>query len=179
MPMRDGAGSFQLDNPDDGTPIKEMFNFQHSLVLITEKFTYEVQLADQIDPKRSNPNLPHNVQRKLFDYGIHSEPLAKILLQAKTLFKEGHLAVDVEAAQKLALDTLKEFAAMDHTAKGFKDLEKIEIEKVEKANQQPRSVSLPSVGGVDTYCKTFAQKAHHFDKGMLSIARLFIPNAKN
>jgi hypothetical protein len=179
MPMRDGGGSFELDNPDDGTPIKEMFAFPDCLVLITEKCTYEVQTADQIDPERTNPDLPHNVQRKLFDYGIHSEALGKILLQARTLFKKDFLSIDVEAAQKLALDALKEFAAMDQTAKGFKDLEKIAIEKAEKTNQQPRSFSLPSISGVDTHCKTFAQKAHHFDKAMLSIARLFIPTATN
>lgn len=179
MPTRDGGGSFQLDNPDDGTPIKEMFTFRDCLVLITEKCTYEVQLADKIDPERTNPNLPHNVQRKLFEYGIHSEPLGKILLQARTLFKEGRLPIDLEVAQKLALEAFQEFAAMDHVATGFKNLEKIAIEKAANASQQPRSISLPSIGGVDTHCKTFAQKAHHFDKAMLSIVRLFITTATN
>lgn len=179
MPMRDGGGSFQLNNPDDGTPIKEMFTLRDRLVLITEKCTYEIQTAVQIDPKRINPDLPHNFQRKLFDYGIHSEALSKILLQAKMLFKEGHLSIDLDGAQLLALDALKEFSAMDHTAAAFKEAEKTAIERAEKANPQSRSFSIPSIGGVDTYCKTFAQKAHHFDKAMLSIARLFIPAATN
>jgi hypothetical protein len=179
MPMRDGAGSFELNNPDDGTPIKEMFTFKDRLLLVTEKCTYEIQTADQIDPKRSNPNLPHHVQRKIFDHGIGSEALSKILLQARTLFKDGFLPIDVEAAQKLAVEALKEFDAMDHTAKEFKDQEKLAIEGAEQATQQPRSLSLPSIGGVDTHCKTFAQKAHHFGKATLAIARLFIPAATN
>jgi hypothetical protein len=177
MPMRDGGGSFSIDNPDDGTPIKEMFSLKHRLLLITEKSTYEVQLADQIDPERKNPNLPHNVQRKLFDYGIQSDALSNILLQSRTLFKEGHLPIDVEAAQNLALEALAEFSAMDQTAKTFKDLEKAAIERAEKGSPHVRSVSLPSIGGVDTHCKTFAQKAHHFGRALLSIARLFLPDA--
>src|SRR3954452_22744451 len=88
MPMRDAAGSFELNNPDDGPPIKEMFSLKDRLLLITEKGTYEVQLADQIDPKRVNPNFPHNVQRKIFDHGISSQALSKILLQARVLFKK-------------------------------------------------------------------------------------------
>lgn len=179
MPARDGAGSFELDNPDDGTPIREMFTFRDRLVLITEKCTYEMQTADQVDPARANPGLPHNFQSKLFDHGIHSQALRKILLQGKALFQKDHLPIDLGAAQSLTIDALKEFAAMDEAATAFGKLESAAIERLEKANPQARSFSIPTIGGVDTFCKTFAQKAHHFDKALLSIARLFIPTATN
>ena len=78
--MRDGGGSFSLENPDDGTPIKEMFSLKDRLLMITDKFTYEIQVADQIDPQRTNPGLPHNIRRKLFDFGIQSEAIRKILI---------------------------------------------------------------------------------------------------
>jgi hypothetical protein len=32
---------------------------------------------------------------------------------------------------------------------------------------------------VDSHCKTFAQKAHHFGKALLSITRMFYPEASN
>jgi hypothetical protein len=179
MPMRDGAGSFDLNYPDDGTPIKEMLSFQDRLLLITEKCTYEVVLADQIDPERTNPQLPHNTQRKLLDYGIGSVPLRKILLQARTLFKEGFLSVDIKAAQELALTALVEFDALEQTVSAFKDLEKAAIDRAEKRKPHPRSFSLPSTGGVDAHCKTFAQKAHYFGRSMLMTARLFLPDATN
>jgi hypothetical protein len=179
MPMRDGGGSFKIENPDDGTPIKDMISLKDRLLFITEKCTYELRTADQIDPQRLNPNLPHNVQRKLFDLGIHSEALTKTFLQASMLFKEGFLPLDVLAAQRLALEALTEFDAMDRTMKEFKGMEKSAIERAEKGNSQQRSVSLPSIGGVDTHCKTFAQKAHYFSRAMLSLAHLFIPDATN
>ena len=179
MPMRDGGGSFDIDNPDDGTPIKEMFSFRERLLLIPEKCTYEVQLADQIDPDRKNPNLPHNVQRKLFDLGINSEALCKILLQANALFKQGLLPIDLDAAKALAMDALTEFVSMYRVAQEFKELERIEVEKYEKGRHQPRSVSLPSIGGIDAHCTTFAQKAHYFGRAMISLSRLFIRDAGN
>jgi hypothetical protein len=119
MPLRDSAGSFELDNPDDGTPIRETLSLNDSLLIFTDKCTYEVQLADQIDPKRTNPNLPHNVRRKLLDYGIQSEFVCKILLQAKVLFQKNILPVDTARALELSLDALKELIAMDLCRRHF------------------------------------------------------------
>ncbi|WP_179104931.1 hypothetical protein, partial [Burkholderia pseudomallei] len=51
---RDYGGSFTLNNLDDGTPIKEMLSLGKYLYLITEKCTYRVQMADQVDPERKN-----------------------------------------------------------------------------------------------------------------------------
>ncbi|WP_155524411.1 hypothetical protein [Burkholderia sp. PAMC 28687] len=37
MPIRDAGGRFTLNNPDDGTPMKEMFKLDDGLLMITEK----------------------------------------------------------------------------------------------------------------------------------------------
>jgi hypothetical protein len=179
MAMRDGGGSFKIENPDDGTSIKEMISLEDRLIMITEKCTYEMRTADQIDPDRLNPNLPHNVQRKLFDLGIRSEALVKTFLQANMLCKKGCVPLDVLTAQRLALEALTEFDAMDRTAKEFKNLEASAIERADKGNSQQRSISLPSISGVDTHCKTFSQKAHFFSRALLSLVQLFIPDASN
>jgi hypothetical protein len=180
MPTRDAAGSFELDNPDDGTPIKEMLSLKGGLLLITEKCIYQVQLADQIDPKRTNPNLPHNVRRKLFDHGTNSELLCNTLLLAKVMFrKEFQTKLDIEKAMSLALDALGEIVSMDQEAKDFKAAENKAMEKTVLVKQQARSFALPSLGNVDGNCKTFTQKAHHFGGALLKIVRLFYPEAKN
>ena len=62
---RDFAGSFSLNNPDDGTPIKEMLSLGTYLYIITEQCTYRVQMADQIDPGRKNSALAPVFQQKL------------------------------------------------------------------------------------------------------------------
>jgi hypothetical protein len=140
MPIRDGAGSFALDDPADGTAIKEMLSLPDRMLLVTEKCTYEVKLADQIDPKRTNPNLPHNVRRKILDYGINSEELCKTLLQAKALFKDGFLNVDVKTAMTLTANALENFAAMDRSVKEFAGLQDDALEQLAQIKQQPRSV---------------------------------------
>jgi len=180
MPTRDAAGSFELDNPDDGTPIKEMLSLKGSLLLVTEKCTYQIRLADQIDPQRTNPNIPHNVRRKLFDYGTNSEMLCKTLMVAKVMFrKELQPHLDIEKAMSLALDALGEIVSADQAAQEFIAVEKATIEKVALTKQQARSFALPSIGNVEAHCKTFTQRAHHFGGALLKIVRLFYPDAKN
>jgi hypothetical protein len=179
MPMRDAAGSFTIDNPEDGTPIREMFALKRRFLLMTEKCTYELQLADSIDPERTNPDLPHNVRRKLVDYGVAAAPLRKTVLQAKALFRDGFLPIDIHAAQDLAVDALLEFAAMDRLTDEFRKLESTAIERAAEGASQPRSWGIPSVGQTHSHCRTFTQKAHHFNLALLSIARLFLPAAKN
>jgi hypothetical protein len=179
MPVRDAGGSFTLDNPDDGTPIKEMFSLKDRLLLVTEKCTYEVQMADQIDPKRTNPNLPHNVHRKLFDHGVNSEVLGKTLLQANNLFKDGFLKVDIRTAMSVTLDALNAFLALDKCFNEFASAENEAIAGASLVTQQGFSFALPAIGNIDQHCKTFNQKAHHFGKALLSLARLFYPSISN
>jgi hypothetical protein len=104
MPQRDAAGRFEINNPDDGTPIKEMFALGGALLFITEKCTYRMQVADQIDPERKNPALPHNVTQKIFDHGISSEILCNTLLLARVMFRKEMLKIDIDRAMQLAFD---------------------------------------------------------------------------
>lgn len=179
MPMRDAAGSFTLDNPEDGTPISAMLSLNERLLAVTERCTYEVQLADQIDPNRTNPNLPHNVRRKLFDYGVGSVALQKILVQAHALLKKDILKSDVERAVAFTFEAFNAFAALDSCRDEFAKLEGSAIETYSGTSQQSRSIGLPSVCNVEQYCLTFTQKAHHFGKALLSLSRHFYPQVSN
>lgn len=119
IPNRDKGQGFTLNNPDDGTPIREMFTLNDGLLMITEKCTYRVQLADQIDPERKNPGLPPNFQQKLFDHGIHSDLLCRTLLQAKVLFRKEFQAIDVGRAMQLAFDAVADLIAAQDVALSF------------------------------------------------------------
>ena len=46
---------FTLKNPDDGSPIREQIAIGNRLLSITERCTYAIQMADQIDPGRTEP----------------------------------------------------------------------------------------------------------------------------
>src|ERR1700730_12656307 len=115
IPNRDYGGSFKLDNPDDGTAITEVVRVDDGLLMVTQKCTYRVRVADQIDPERKNPALPHNFQQKLFDHGISSELLCRTLLQAKVMFRKEFQTIDVQRAMQLSFDALSDLVSMHET----------------------------------------------------------------
>jgi hypothetical protein len=171
---------FTLNNPDDGTPVKELFKLNEELLLIiTEKFTYGLQVADQIDPDRTNPDLAPNFQQKLFDHGINSDLLCRTLLHAKVLFRKEFQSIDVEQAKQLAFDALSDLVAMQDAAEAFRSAEQAEIQRVEALEQKDRSQTLPAVGTVRSHCKGFMQKGDHCGSELLNIVRLFYPELKD
>ena len=170
---RDYGGMFSVKNLDDGSPIVEQVVLGGRLLLITEKCTYAVQMADQIDPGRTNPALPHNFQQKLFDYGVDSELLCRSLLHAKVMFRKEFQKIDIERARQLSFDFLSELLAMDEAARNFQAAEAAAIEKARRHSLADGSLALPAVGNVRTLCKTFAQKADHGAGALLEIVRLF------
>jgi hypothetical protein len=178
IPSRDSGGRFTLNNPDDGTPITEMFKLDDGLLMITEKCTYRVQVADQIDPDRKNPALPPNFQQKLFDHGTKSELLCRTLLQAKVMFRKEFQSVDIDGAMQLSFDALGDLISMHEVTQAFKSAEQAAIEKAETLERKDASQTIPAVGNVRGYCKTFAQKADHFAVSLLGIVRLFYPEMK-
>jgi hypothetical protein len=175
---RDLGASFTLNNPDDSTPIKEMLSLRKYLYLITEKCTYRVQMADQVDPERKNSALPPVFQQKLFDLGTDSELLRRTLMQARVLFRKEFLDIDPETAMELTLDALAELEALHEARVSFAASEQGAIDKLEASPSKDRSQTLPSASSVKTQCKAFTQKADHFAAKLMEIVRLFFPEQK-
>ncbi len=178
IPIRDSGGTFRLNNPDDGTAITEMFRLDSGLLMITEKCTYRVQVADQIDPGRNNPALPHNFHQKLFDHGTSSELLCRTFLQAKVIFRKEFQLIDTNRAMQLSFDPLSDLVAMHETAQTFKSMEQVAIEKANNLERRDASQTIPAVGNVRGHCKTFMQKADHFVVSLSGIVRLFSPRRR-
>jgi hypothetical protein len=174
---RDSAGKFRLQAGDDDTGISEMFVLNDALLLATSKGLYEVKTADQIDPERTNPSLPHNLQRRILSLGTESELVGRTLLTAKILFLEKFLppSVDVKNAMSFTFEVLKDIIAMDVEANDFQSAEKHEIEKAASRSSEPGSFTLPSMTDVETRCKTFFQKADHVEQALWDIVRIFYP----
>lgn len=175
---RDSAGSFTLNNPEDGTPIEEMMSLGKYLYLITKKCTYRAQLADQVDPGRKNSALPPMFQQKVFELGTDSELLRRTLMQARVLFRKEFLSIDANMAMELTLEALAELAALHESRETFAASEQAAIDKVDANPSKDRSQTVPSVGSVQTHCKAFAQKADHFAIKLMEIVRLFYPEQK-
>jgi hypothetical protein len=169
---------FTLKNPDDGSPIREQMVLGDRLLTITEKCTYAIQMADQIDPGRTNPDLPHYFQQKLFDHGVNSELLCRSLLHARVMFRKEFQQIEIERAMQLSFDVLSELVAMDEAAQTFKAAEVAAVEKAQGLGRADGALALPAVGNVRAHCKTFAQKADHGAGALLEIVRLFYGEMK-
>ena len=63
--LRDGAGSFDINTPDDDSPITGMISLGERFLVVKGKGIYEIKLADQIDPERTNINAPNTIQKVL------------------------------------------------------------------------------------------------------------------
>ncbi len=55
--LRDSAGSMQVGEPKDGR-VSLMINMGSALYVVMEHAIYAVQLADQVDPERTNAPCP-------------------------------------------------------------------------------------------------------------------------
>jgi hypothetical protein len=86
---RDSA-FFGTVGTDDEGPLQGFLKVGNSLLMIKDKAIYKSQLADQIDPGRTNINVPHT-QQKIYSVGSSSEIVGRILLTAKYLFQNGML----------------------------------------------------------------------------------------
>jgi hypothetical protein len=175
---RDFGGNFSLHNPNDGSPIREAIVLGARLLMITDKCTYAIQIADQIDPDRTNPSLPHNVQQKLFDHGAESEVLCRSFLQAWRMFRKEFQTVDVAQALQRSFEALGDLIAMHEAVESFKSAERLAIENIQSAQREDGSYAISAVGNVRSHCKSFAQKADHCAAALMAIVRQFYPSMK-
>lgn len=83
--LRDGAGSFEIKTPGDDSAILEMISTGDRLLVVKGKGIYEVKLADEVDPKRTNINVPNTIQRVL-PYGADDPWVGAVLLTGHHLF---------------------------------------------------------------------------------------------
>jgi hypothetical protein len=81
---RAAAVDMTIGDSTDPSAISEMISLGSRLVIVKEKGVWQTQLADAIDPERSNPRIP-NTQQKLLSRGSSDAMVGRTLLQAKRL----------------------------------------------------------------------------------------------
>lgn len=111
---RDEAMSFTIGN--GGEHAKEMISLGDRMLTVTDKSVFETKLADQIDPGRTDINVPKAVQSRLIAYGSDHAIVCQTLLTAKALLGEGWLksGFDKEAGLRVALQAAEHLAAMSN-----------------------------------------------------------------
>ena len=176
--MRESGGAFKIESNGDDTPIQEMCTLNDRLVLVTKKAIYEIKLADQVDPKRENSNLPHNVQRRVLDTGSDSALVGQTLLTANVLFKQKFLPsfVNIHTAMSLVFEALLDLVAMNIASEEFVEIEEKQIQTMENRSQTNGSFAIPSISDIGQRAKSFIQKANHVEEAIIDMISIFYPD---
>ena len=72
------------DNPEDKAPIKEIFKFNKELFVFTTNGIYQINFAEQIDPKNTFPESRHSY-KKIYSYGTQDPIVARTFIQFKNI----------------------------------------------------------------------------------------------
>ncbi|ODU06280.1 MAG: hypothetical protein ABS89_00180 [Thiobacillus sp. SCN 63-1177] len=172
--IRNAGGRMVIGTPDDQSNVTTLMPLGNILYAVKEKGIYAIKLADDIDPARTNPAIPH-VQQRIVALGSDSPLVGQTLLTAKELFSDKILPNWFDCTQAIlcSLEALKDLAAVCELKDSFTNAETKEIAGLDSQSASKGSLILPAIGDVDARCKTFFQKADHASRSLLDIVKLF------
>lgn len=173
--IRNSGGSMTL--PSDAGGITDMGEINGALHMIGGSAIYRVQLADEIDPQRTNITTP-NTYQKVLSYGTEHLFVRQTLLTSRRLFNKNvlGLAFDCKTGINLSFEALLDLAAMHDVIKELRaKLNKIS-EETKNITVEQRSMRMPSMGDVRGETKAFLQKADHVAIALFNVAKLFYGN---
>lgn len=175
---RDSAKSMNVGAPDEA--ITDFLTFQKRMLVIKTKSIYEVKLADQIDPQRTNINIP-DTNQKVLNYGSETIFIGRTLLTAAELFKDRYLgkSADCDQCISFAFDAVKDVAAMNEIVASLGLQETAVLDQIQRLTTDRGNISLPSIGNIEVRTKEFIQKADHTLQSLFFIVKSFYPNQKN
>lgn len=173
--IRESALSMQIGTPEDGA-VSVKIDMGNALYVVKERAIYAVQLADQVDPERTNVAVP-NTQQRILSIGTHDPEVARIFLTAYTMFKSKHLGTSFpeHEAWAHAFEYLRDIVAMMEIRSALVKAIEEAVVGFNKVVAKDRSIRLPALGNAEERCDAFAQKMGHAIDTLKSVARLFYP----
>ncbi len=171
--QREAAITMNVGDDQDSSPIKDSLSTKDALYTIKEKGVYKVQLADDIDPERTNPNIP-NLSQKVLSAGFDNEIVARILLTVKCLFDEKNATVSpfVSDLFEQCIGLTRHVLELHEMISSLKEKIIQKKEAFEEREHTPNAFSLPSIPDLDKDLHNILVKADKERDGILSLYRL-------
>jgi len=160
--------------PPDTGDITDMGEINGALHMIGGSAIYRVQLADEIDPQRTNIAIP-NTHQKVLSYGTEFPYVRQTLMTARRLFSNNVLgpAFDYKTGINLSFEALQDLASMHDIRRDLRArFDKI-VEDLKNPAVGRRSITVPSMGDVRGETNAFLQKADHVAVALFNITKLF------
>jgi hypothetical protein len=136
---------------EDGSPITDLLSTKDGLYVLKANGVYQVKLADDIDPERTNPDIP-TLSQQVISAGTDHPIISTILLTTKYLFDTNNSQVDEFVAELFdyAISLTKKLIDIDQSIEKIiadTDKERVSFSAKELS---PRNFSIPSVAGLDS-----------------------------
>ena len=175
--LRNGAGSIEISTPDDDSAISEMISTGERLLIVKGKSVYEVKLADQVDPGRTNIATPNVVQR-ILPYGADDAWVGATLLTAYQLLK-GSSAQETAHGDEtfaLVLEIVEDISGAHQLQNSYTKAETDATANLHLKIRPDHSIVVPAIGNVETRCNEFLQRADHALRELFRLVRMFYPD---
>ena len=174
---RSSSGAMDVGTPEEGS-INQFLKIGERIFAVKNSAIYEIIQADDIDPQRTNINVPIMGQQLFLDHGLDSELVCRILLTADILLKSGFFdaTIDREKILLLTVEMLKEFFLLEKEISDYLDIDNKVSSEYEEKRKVQHSPAIPSIPNVETRCKTIFQKINHIEQILMDIIVIFYPN---
>ncbi len=174
--QRDAAVTMQVEDESDTSGIQDVIPLPGRMLLIKEMGIWQTQLADDIDPGRTNAGIPNTLQ-KLLARGAADPLVGRTLLQAKVLLKQSMLParIDGEAGLEVTFALLTELDALDRKASELQQTLQAIEERYSGARAKGGALQVPTLGDAAARGKSFIQGADHAVRTLWQFARVFHP----
>lgn len=175
--LRDGAGSFEIKTPDDDSAISEIISTGDRLLVVKGKGIYEVKLADQVDPERTNISTPNTIQRVL-PYGADDAWIGAVVLTAHHLLLGSSFLSNIDSTKAfgLVLEISEDIGGATKLLENYRGAEVAATESLDPRIRIDRSVIVPAIGNVQSRCNEFLQRADHALRGLFKLVQMFYPD---
>ena len=144
------------------------------LLVVKGKGIYEIKLADQVDPERTNIDVPNTIQR-ILPYGAEDPWIGAVVLTAYHLLQSQCLARDINGAEAFAVvrEIAEDIAGAHEMVENYCDAESVATRSLNPNTRKDRSVIVPALGNIDSRCNEFLQRSHHVLRELFRLVRMF------
>lgn len=174
---RDAAGSATVGN--EGGNIVTMVKVGERLMLVAQRGVYAVQMADQIDPGRTDIHLPNVIQQQVLQYGTEMPFVARTLATAKELFNAAYLGTEFpqEHATSLAFEAAQEYATVQGVLDTLRADQEDALQKLEGL-PLTAAIQLPTIRHLSGHAGSVVEHLRRAHLKLTTIANLFYPKAR-
>ncbi|MAS87200.1 MAG: hypothetical protein CMH30_04390 [Micavibrio sp.] len=176
--QRESAITLEVGGDDDNSQIREFLSLSHALYTITDQAVYRVLLADDIDPDRTNPNIP-NQSQKVIPFGYNDPVVAKTLLTAKYLFDKNNATADhlLDDFFETVIDLTKHALELQKMVAELKGEISEKEDFIANTKQKPNGYTVPAITDLKTKVHNILVKADKAKDAILKLYKIhFLPN---